>query len=109
MALNELLPFCMESIKNNRNGEIDMTNSDGRYVFERCMPDGDVTIASVAPGEILKREFSFRVNAPVKMQEQLNGGQLDPRNILHGADGELYDGDGNFLAEVNEWEALIVK
>lgn len=86
-----------------------MTNSDGRYVFERCMPDGDVTIASVAPGEILKREFSFRVNAPVKMQEQLNGGQLDPRNILHGADGELYDGDGNFLAEVNEWEALIVK
>lgn len=84
-----------------------MAGSDGRYVFRRCMPDGDVTVANVAPGELLEREFSFRVNAPIEMQEALDSGEVDPRNILHGADGELYDGEGNFLATVNTWEASV--
>lgn len=37
----------------------------------------------------------------------LDSGAFDPRNILRGYDGELYDGEGNFLAEVNEWQAQI--
>lgn len=32
---------------------------------------------------------------------------LDPRNILRGFDGELYNGDGDFLAEVNTFQAQV--
>jgi len=81
---------------------------DGIYVMRNCHPDGTVTVASVQPGEILERELSFRVNAPIDMQQELESrvlnGELDPRDILHGADGELYDEDGQFLATVPSWE-----
>ena len=33
---------------------------------------------------------------PPELQEELDSGEFDPRNILHGVDGELYDEDGNF-------------
>ena len=75
--------------------------SDGRYIFRRCIPDGSIDIMNVQPGEVLNREWSFRVNMPPELQEELDGGEFDPRNILHGVDGELYDEEGNFLAEVN--------
>lgn len=32
---------------------------------------------------------------------------IDPRNILTGRDGELYDEDGNFLAQVPEFQCTI--
>jgi hypothetical protein len=79
--------------------------ADGRYVFRGCVPDGDIDIANVTPGEIINRAWSFRVNEVPDLQELLDTGKFDPRNILRGYDGELYDGDGNFLAEVNEWQA----
>ncbi|GEA17497.1 endoglucanase [Moorella sp. E306M] len=81
--------------------------SDGRYVFRSCVPDGAIDIANVAPGDVINRAWSFRVNEPPDIQELLDSGSLDPRNILRGYDGELYDGDGNFLAEVNSWQAQI--
>lgn len=81
---------------------------DGRYIMRNCHPDGTTTIAAVEPGEILERELSFRVNAEIDIQSELESrilnGQLDPRDILHGADGELYDEDGNLLATVPKWE-----
>lgn len=79
--------------------------SDGRYIFRSCVPDGDIDIANVASGEVISRSWSFRVNEPPDPQELLDSGKFDPRNVLRGYDGELYDGDGNFLAEVNEWQA----
>ncbi|MEK5068107.1 endoglucanase [Sporosarcina sp. FSL K6-1508] len=78
---------------------------DGRYTFRRCIPVDQIDIANVQPGELLQREWGFRVNMPPEMQEQLDSGEFDPRNILHGVDGELYDEDGNFLAEVNTFHA----
>lgn len=81
--------------------------SDARYVFRHCVPDGTVDIANVRPGEVITRAWSFRVNDPPELQSLLDSGAFDPRNILRGHDGELYDGDGNFLAEVNEWQAQI--
>lgn len=81
--------------------------ADGRYVFRGCVPDGDIDIANVTPGEIINRAWSFRVNEVPDLQELLDSGKFDPRNILRGYDGELYDGDGNFLAEVSEWQAQI--
>jgi len=81
--------------------------ADGRYIFRECVPDGAIDIANVAPGDVLNREWSFRVNMPPDLQDELDSGTFDPRNILRGYDGELYDGDGNFLAEVNTWQAQI--
>jgi len=81
--------------------------ADGRYVFRSCVPDGSIDIANVTSGDIINRSWSFRVNEPPELQELLDSGALDPRNILRGYNGELYDGDGNFLAEVNQWQAQI--
>lgn len=80
---------------------------DGRYIFRDCVPDGDVTLANVSPGEVLNREWTFRANLPPEIQEELDAGEFDPRNILTGKDGELYDEDGNFLAEVNTWQMAV--
>lgn len=81
--------------------------ADGRYIFRSCVPDGSIDIANVTSGDIISRSWSFRVNEPPELQELLDSGVLDPRNILRGYNGELYDGDGNFLAEVNEWQAQV--
>lgn len=80
---------------------------DGRYIFRNCVPDGAIDIANVTPGDIINRSWSFRVNMPPELQSQVDSGTFDPRNIMRGHDGELYDGDGNFLAEVNTWQAQI--
>lgn len=81
--------------------------SDGRYIFRSCVPDGAIDIANVTSGDIINRAWSFRVNEPPDLQELLDSGTFDPRSILRGYNGELYDGDGNFLAEVNTWQAQI--
>ena len=81
--------------------------ADGRYIFRSCVPDGSIDIANVTSGDIINRSWSFRVNEPPDLQELLDSGTFDPRNILRGYNGELYDGDGNFLAEVNQWQAQI--
>jgi len=81
--------------------------SDGRYIFRNCVPDGAIDIANVTSGDIINRSWSFRVNEPPELQELLNSGTFDPRSILRGYNGELYDGDGNFLAEVNTWQAQV--
>ncbi|MFF2887018.1 endoglucanase [Paenibacillus sp. NPDC057967] len=81
--------------------------SDARYIFRDCVPDGSIDIANVQPGEILQRAWSFRVNNAVDLQQMLDKGAFDPRNIVRGYNGQLYDGDGNFLAEVNTWQAQI--
>lgn len=81
--------------------------ADGRYIFRSCVPDGNIDIANVKTGDVITRAWSFRVNEPPDLQSLLDSGTFDPRNILRGYDGELYDGDGNFLAEVNEWQPQI--
>jgi hypothetical protein len=81
--------------------------ADARYVFRECVPDGDIDIANVRSGEVITREWSFRVNRAPDLQSLLDSGVFDPRNILRGYDGELYDGEGNFLAEVNEFRVRI--
>lgn len=80
---------------------------DGRYIFRNCVPDGAIDIVNVSPGEIIRRAYSFRVNSPPDLQSLLDAGGFDPRLILTGRDGLLYDGEGNLLAEVNEFQAQI--
>jgi len=82
---------------------------DGRYIFRHCVPDGAIDIANVQPGEVISRSWTWRVNQPPDLQQELlsNSGVFDPRAILRGYDGRLYDGNGNWLAEVNTWQAQI--
>lgn len=79
----------------------------GRYIFYDCVPDGSIDIVNVQNGDIIQRAWSFRVNGRVVPQQKHGAGILDFRNISRGTDGRLYDGDGNFLAEVNTWQAQI--
>jgi len=81
--------------------------ADGRYIFRDCVPDGAIDIVNVRTGAIVQRAWSFRVNAPVELQSALDGGTFQPNHIIRGYDGELYDGDGNLLAEVNTFQAQI--
>lgn len=80
---------------------------DARYIFRDCVPDGSIDVANIQVGEIVQRAWSFRVNSPPDIQQMLDYGVLDFRNISRGYSGELYDGDGIFLAEVNTWQAQI--
>lgn len=77
--------------------------SNGTYVFEGCMPTGELDIANVTPGEIVQRTFTFAVNLPPRLETALDSGELDPRNILTGIDGVLLDESGQKMLMVNEW------
>ena len=81
--------------------------SDGRYIFRSCVPDGSIDIANVTSGDIINRSWSFRVNEPPDLQEMLDSGSFDPRNILRGYNGELYDGDGTLSRSELQWQAQV--
>lgn len=56
----------------NFQGKLEGHNgSTGRYVFRFCVPDGSITIADVAPGKILERPWSWRVNQAPDLQALL--------------------------------------
>ena len=49
-----------------------MRRRDGgasRQVYRNCVPDGSVDLMNLTPGEIIKRNWSFRVNATPEMLE----------------------------------------
>ncbi len=49
-----------------------MRRRDGgvsRQVYRNCIPDGSVDLMNLTPGEIIKRSWSFRVNATPEMLE----------------------------------------
>ena len=54
-----------------------LKNRDGRYnrqIFRDCIPDGSLNIMMLEPGEIVKREWSFRANATPQLQQFLAQG-----------------------------------
>ena len=49
-----------------------MRRRDGqteRVVYRNCVPDGTIDLQTLTPGEIIKRAWSFRVNATPEMLE----------------------------------------
>jgi hypothetical protein len=72
-----------------------------------CVPEGQVTLMNVTPNEVLTRPYTFRVNRPPDVVSFLDNGTFGPRAILHGEDGDLLDGDGNTLAQVNTFDISI--
>ena len=50
-----------------------MRRRDGqaeRIVYRNCIPDGTIELQNLTPGEIVKRSWSFRVNATPEMLEK---------------------------------------
>ena len=44
-----------------------------RILYRWCVPDGSVDLQNLTPGEIVKRAWSFRCNAPPEMLEMFKG------------------------------------
>jgi hypothetical protein len=44
-----------------------------RIVYRNCIPDGTIDLQNFTPGDIIKRAWSFRVNATPEMIEQFRG------------------------------------
>ncbi len=50
-----------------------MRRRDGqaeRIVYRNCIPDGTIDLQNLTPGEIIKRSWSFRVNASPEMLQK---------------------------------------
>lgn len=47
--------------------------TEGRYILRECIPDGNVDLASVRQGELVRRDWSFRVNQVPDLQSLLGG------------------------------------
>ncbi len=41
-----------------------------RQVFRNCIPDGNLDLMSIKPGEIVKRQWNFKVNSKPELMEQ---------------------------------------
>jgi hypothetical protein len=66
-----------------------------RIVYRWCVPDGTVDLQSLTPGEIVKRDWSFRCNAPPEMLQlfpDLPGLTTDDfRNITAAGTRQLFN------------------
>lgn len=72
-----MLKTLFEDIKNGYFPTFDfqgkMRRRDGQYarqIFRNCVSDGSIDLMKLTPGDIIKRSWSFRVNA---IPEQLEG------------------------------------
>lgn len=45
-----------------------------RHIYKNCLPDGTINLMNLTPGDIIKRNWSFRVNA---IPEYLEGFRYD--------------------------------
>jgi len=48
-------------------------NQAQRVVYRWCMPDGELDLQNLKPGEIVKRSWTFRCNASPEMIEMFKG------------------------------------
>ena len=58
-----------------------MRRRDGqaeRIVYRNCVPDGSIDLQNLNPGEIIKRSWSFRVNATPEMLEYFKEAEWNP-------------------------------
>ena len=58
-----------------------MRRRDGqaeRVVYRNCVPDGSIDLQNLAPGEIIKRAWSFRVNCTPEILENFTEAEWVP-------------------------------
>lgn len=47
-------------------------NQEERVIYRKCLPIGDIDLQNVTPGEIVKRNWSFRINSPPEVIKYIN-------------------------------------
>lgn len=57
--------FDFQGMMRRRDGQA------ARQVFRNCIPDGSIDLMNLTPGDIIKRQWSFRVNAVPEQLEYL--------------------------------------
>lgn len=67
LAKGNQAEFGFQGVLRGRDG------STGRYVFRSCVPDGNIDIVNIQPGETINRAWSFRVNEAPDLQSLLGG------------------------------------
>ena len=75
-----MLSELIEDLKNGFFPSFDfqgkLRRRDGqseRIVYRNCVPDGTIDLQNLTPGEIIKRAWSFRVNATPEMLNSFKG------------------------------------
>ena len=75
VMLQELISDLQEGYFPSFDFQGAMRRRDGqaeRIVYRNCVPDGTIDLQNLTPGEIIKRAWSFRVNATLEMLEKFN-------------------------------------
>jgi hypothetical protein len=78
LVTDDLIAAFVNALKNNQQpsfnfqGVIERPDgSTGRYVFRSCVPQGNIDLANVQPGQIMERAWSFDVNESPDLQSLL--------------------------------------
>lgn len=78
LITDDLLSALITAVKNGQqpsfNFQGEINRPDGavaRYVFRFCVPQGNIDVAKVQPGQILERGWSFDVNEAPDLQDVL--------------------------------------
>lgn len=72
--IQEFLGFLQTGIlpEWNFSGVLKRSESEEeRVVYRNCVPNGDIDIQNVTPGELVKRSWTFQCNAMPEMQSRL--------------------------------------
>lgn len=56
--------FDFDGVLYRRDGQ------EQRMVFRRCVPDGQIDLMNLTPGEIIKRQWNFKVNSIPQLLSQ---------------------------------------
>lgn len=70
VMLEELISDLQEGYFPSFDFQGKLRRRDGkaeRIVYRNCVPDGSIDLQNLTPGEIIKRSWSFRVNASPEM------------------------------------------
>ena len=57
--------FDFQGKLRRRDGQVE------RIVYRNCVPDGTIDLQNVSPGEIIKRQWAFRVNDTPEMLKKI--------------------------------------
>lgn len=75
LAKGRVPQFSFQGKISRRDGK------EQRQVFRNCIPDGSVDLMNITPGEIIKRPWSFRLNATPELMSYFGEGKRKSDNL----------------------------
>ena len=80
--------------------------TDGRFVFTKVVPKGDVSFGAVADGQLITRPWTCAANADPQLVSFLDSEGIDPETMARYFDATLYI-DGQLCAHITEYDAVM--